>query len=405
MTDLPEGWYWTTLGELAADEPRSITDGPFGSNLTSAHYTESGARVIRLQNIGDGEFRDAAAYISLEHFETLRKHEVRAGDLLVASLGDNLPRACLMPDIGEPAIVKADCIRIRLRPDVDQRWVLLALQRQETKRWAEGIVKGVGRQRLGLKAIRSLPIPVPPLSEQRRLAAAVDESLAALRVAFDRDVLVSRLRLLRLSALREQFDGLRASVESKPLSDVAQTSLGKMLDAKRATGDPTPYLRNINVRWGTVDTTDVRKVPLTGDERRRFALSAGDILVCEGGEPGRCAVWDGGGTIMAFQKAIHRVRPSTLIDARFVALAIEEFIRSPRSASYFTGTTIRHLPQERLRSILLPVPSIKVQHAVADSVANFEFETKMVRRLVDTVELRTLALRDSLLDAAFSGRL
>lgn len=80
--DLPAGWHWATLGELAADEPRSITDGPFGSNLTSAHYTDSGARVIRLQNIGNGVFRDAAAYISLDHFETLRKHEVRRATCL-----------------------------------------------------------------------------------------------------------------------------------------------------------------------------------------------------------------------------------------------------------------------------------------------------------------------------------
>jgi len=72
LLPLPSGWEWVELASLAADEPRAMTDGPFGSNLKRSHYTETGPRVIRLQNIGEGEFLDAEAHISLEHFETLR---------------------------------------------------------------------------------------------------------------------------------------------------------------------------------------------------------------------------------------------------------------------------------------------------------------------------------------------
>jgi hypothetical protein len=63
MSDLPTGWTWATLEELLAVEDRAITDGPFGSKLASRHYTMSGARVIRLQNIGDCIFNDERAYI------------------------------------------------------------------------------------------------------------------------------------------------------------------------------------------------------------------------------------------------------------------------------------------------------------------------------------------------------
>ncbi|MGH3903860.1 MAG: hypothetical protein ACRDTE_06690, partial [Pseudonocardiaceae bacterium] len=114
MNGLPPGWQIATIDELKASESRAITDGPFGSNLTSAHYTADGARVVRLQNIGDGVFNDARAYISMQHFEGLRNHEVAAGDLLIASLGEELPRACIAPASLSPAIVKADCIRVRL---------------------------------------------------------------------------------------------------------------------------------------------------------------------------------------------------------------------------------------------------------------------------------------------------
>src|SRR5438309_392882 len=101
---LPPGWRLARLEELQSPEPRAITDGPFGSHLTSAHYTTEGPRVVRLQNIGDGHFVDATAYISESHFQSLRQHEVESGDLLVASLGEVLPRACLAPEWLGPAI-------------------------------------------------------------------------------------------------------------------------------------------------------------------------------------------------------------------------------------------------------------------------------------------------------------
>jgi type I restriction enzyme, S subunit len=78
---------------LAADDSRAITDGPFGSNLKTAHYTDVGPRVIRLQNIGDAVFRDERAHISQEHFSRLRHHEVREGDVVVALLGASASHA------------------------------------------------------------------------------------------------------------------------------------------------------------------------------------------------------------------------------------------------------------------------------------------------------------------------
>lgn len=98
-------WPTVTLNHLQSEEPRAITDGPFGSNLASRHYTDAGPRVVRLQNIGDGRFVDEKAHISEEHFESLRAHEVKAGDLLVASLGASCcrARALLLCLLGRPS--------------------------------------------------------------------------------------------------------------------------------------------------------------------------------------------------------------------------------------------------------------------------------------------------------------
>src|ERR1700694_2418173 len=109
LSPLPSSWCWVTLHDLAATIPNAITDGPFGSNLKTSHYTSSGPRVIRLQNIGDGVFVAEYAHVSLEHFVTLVKHEIRAVDLAIAALGVTLPRSCVIPSWVGPAIVKADC--------------------------------------------------------------------------------------------------------------------------------------------------------------------------------------------------------------------------------------------------------------------------------------------------------
>ena len=136
-----------------------MTDGPFGSNLKSSHYTSSGPRVIRLQNIGDGVFKYEDAHISQEHYEELEAHSVRAGDLVVASLGADLPRACLVPAEIPPAIVKADCIRVRLHSEINPRYINYALQRPDLRHMVEGQIHGVGRPRLGMAGIRSVAHP------------------------------------------------------------------------------------------------------------------------------------------------------------------------------------------------------------------------------------------------------
>ena len=173
-------WPIVPLQELAAPFKGSITDGPFGSNLARQHYRDNGPRVVRLQNIGDGVFIDSPAHIDQSHFEALRKHEVLEGDLLIASLGEVLPRACLMPSGQGHAIVKADCIRVRLRDDVDPRWVNYSLQRPAARKWAEQHRHGVGRPRLGLKGIREIPTPLPSLEEQRRIVEVLEDHLSRL---------------------------------------------------------------------------------------------------------------------------------------------------------------------------------------------------------------------------------
>jgi type I restriction enzyme S subunit len=168
----------------------------------------AGARVVRLQNIGYGDFRNEKAFITEEHFERLKKHNVVGGDLLFASLGERLPRTCLMPDLDAPAIVKADCIRIRLSPGVNNRFILYATQSPTARVWASEQLHGLGRPRLGLGNIRAFPVRIPSLEVQDRIVNFLDEQFsrldASLAVA---EAIEKKSSALRRSLLHAAFTG------------------------------------------------------------------------------------------------------------------------------------------------------------------------------------------------------
>jgi len=135
--------------------------------------------VIRLQNIGEGFFKgDDQAFISKKHFEMLRRHDARPGDVLIAALGDILPRACLVPEGIGPAIVKADCFRFRPAHGVNARLVQHLMNSPQVREAAAHLISGVGRPRLNLGKVGNIQIPLPPAPEQNRIVAAIEEQFS-----------------------------------------------------------------------------------------------------------------------------------------------------------------------------------------------------------------------------------
>lgn len=208
LSALPEGWVWASVDQCSLDE-RAITDGPFGSNLKSEHYRDSGPRVIRLQNIGDGNFVDSYAHISEAHFADLSKHAVETDDVVVAMLGEVLPRACSIPNGVAPAIVKADCARIRLNADLTRSAIVVGqLNSKPVRDAVMKFVKGVGRPRINLGHVRAIPIALAPRDEQfatetalREAHLSIDDQLSAI------DLSLKQSAAQRQSILRTAFAG------------------------------------------------------------------------------------------------------------------------------------------------------------------------------------------------------
>jgi type I restriction enzyme S subunit len=152
------------------------------------------------------------------------------------------------------------------------------------------------------------------------------------------------------------------------VDEFAQTRLGKMLDKAKNKGRLVRYLRNINVRWFDFDLSDVKEMRFEDSELEEFALRRGDVLICEGGYPGRAAVWDEREANIYFQKAIHRVRFQNEVNPYYFVNVLRESADSGRLSSYFTGAGIQHFTGKGLMAFLVPLPPPNEQHRIVAKV-------------------------------------
>ena len=192
-------WISVTLGEVANKRDRySLVGGPFGSSLTSAEYTPTGVRILQLQNIGDGQFRnDYAIYTSEQKADSLRSCNIYPGDLLLAKMGDPVARACVVP-AGRPRYVMAsDGIRLSVDTNkFDPRLVMELINSEDFRNAAESVSTGSTRKRIALGALRRLRITVPKdLAEQRAVANGLN--------SVDRQIAVLRGRLAKARAVKQ----------------------------------------------------------------------------------------------------------------------------------------------------------------------------------------------------------
>ena len=172
---VPANWTWARLGDVLADQPNALVDGPFGSKLKTEHYRDHGVRVLRLENIGDGEFVEKKSFIDEAHAKTLWRHSISPGDLAIASLGNVLPRVCIVPEGFGQGVVKADCIKCKPHPDVGPKFLLYWLQSSTLKAHVATMIRGVGRPRLNLSDIRRFPIPLAPRREREEIVSRIEE--------------------------------------------------------------------------------------------------------------------------------------------------------------------------------------------------------------------------------------
>ncbi|MCL2663540.1 MAG: restriction endonuclease subunit S [Oscillospiraceae bacterium] len=198
----PMGWDVISLRESSM----RISDGPFGSNLKTEHYKDIGVRVIRLGNIGVSKFMDNdKAFISVEHYETLKKHTCLPNDIIIGTLGEPNLRACILPDYIEKAINKSDCVHYKPNKNIaNTHFVCEYLNQPAVLSIAGGSIHGQTRSRISMNQVAALPIFLPPLDQQHQFA---DFVRANEKSKFELQQGLEKLELLYKSLMQKCFGG------------------------------------------------------------------------------------------------------------------------------------------------------------------------------------------------------
>ena len=210
-----------------------------------------------------------------------------------------------------------------------------------------------------------------------------------------------RLKVYRQAVLKAAFGKVTTHT---PFGEIINARLGKMLDKEKNTGDFHKYLRNINVRWFSFDLSDLLEMRIEADEIEKYSVSHNDLIICEGGEPGRCAVWDKQDSLF-YQKALHRVRFLDNSNPKFYMYYLWFFAQAGQLCRYFTGTGIKHLTGQSLSKVIVPTADRTIQDSIVAEIESRLSVCDSIEKTVDTALQQAEALRQSILKKAFEGGL
>ena len=171
-----KSWKEDVLGNCVKNK-RDFVDGPFGSNLKASDHTESGVRLIQINNIGERYFINKnKRFTSVEKYDELIRHEARKGDIVIAKMGEPLGRACILPDFLDKSLVVADCMRLRVtNTDYNSYYLMFLLNDIYVKEQLKLLAHGSTRVRVNLSMIKKLKIYAPPIELQNQFAGIAQQ--------------------------------------------------------------------------------------------------------------------------------------------------------------------------------------------------------------------------------------
>ena len=179
--EIPTNWMWVKLGDLGAPIQYPFADGPFGSNLKKEHYTTNReVRIIQLSNIGENGWRDEnVKYTTFEHLKLISRSEVYPGDIVIAKM---MPagRAIIVPDKDPKYVLSSDAVKFVPNKHLYLPFVIHCINSPVFQNQVTANVQGTTRKRTSLSKLKNCLLPIPPLAEQKRIVAKLDELLPLL---------------------------------------------------------------------------------------------------------------------------------------------------------------------------------------------------------------------------------
>ena len=390
--ELPEGWCWCHLNDIGRWQ-----SGATPSRGVKAYYGGS-IPWLKTGDLNDDYIKDIPERITDKALEETSVKLNPEGSVLIAMYGATIGKVGILTF---PATTNQACCACFELCGVDNRFLFYFLisHKEEFVRQAGG-----GAQpNISKEIIVNTPIPVPPAEEQRRIVREIEKWLSVLkdidenRLSIHAGIDVCKSRILDLAIhgkLVPQDPSDEPAIELlkrinpdfKPsdnlhygasvpngwqlchIQDIASVELGKTLDRLKNSGEEKPYLCALNVKWDSFDLSTVKTIRIASSEKERYAVKPGDLLVCEGGDVGRSAIWTEH-IEMYYQNALHRIRfKSQDICQEFFLYVLRNYKDRGIIDDVCKGVTIKHFTGQVFKSLDLPIPPLKEQKRIVDCV-------------------------------------
>lgn len=398
MSDLPKGWVEVPIGDVCkvvgGSTPSTTVPGYWGGDI--AWLTPDDLARNQSQLVSSGR-----RFLTKAGYESCSTQMVPEGTVLFTSRAPigyvAIASRPLCTNQGFKSFVPPDGLSSQYL-----YWYL---------RWATPIIREMGSgttfAEISGRVARTIPLRIPPTTEQERIVAAIEEQfsrldagLAALRSA------QTRLQHLSRSIVLALIEGQGTKVR---LGDVSDIRLGRQRSPKNHTGtNMVPYLRAANVTWDGLDLTDVKEMNFTPAEAAVYRLERGDVLVAEASgsatEVGKPAIWDESIEGCCFQNTLLRLRSDELFP-EYTHLVLLALARSGEFARASRGVGIHHLGKAGLSAIMIPLPSLDIQRELVATISHRLAQCAQLDKAIESELRRAMRLRTSILSAAFSGTL
>jgi type I restriction enzyme, S subunit len=420
---LPEGWTWTTLREVI----QTIESG--GRPKGGARGIEEGVPSLGGEHLlysGGFNFKEIR-YVPVDFFAKMTKGKIRRYDILVVKDGATTGKTSFVGDDFpfENAAINEHVFIIRPIEILLSKYLFYWFQSPFGQECVADNFRGAAQGGITLGILDNSRFPLPPLPEQERIVARLEELLSDLeagaaaleraRVGLKR-YKTSVLKAAcegRLGRQKDQVemgeDGLPKGWKFVRLGLIAEVRLGRQRSPSRAQGpNMKPYMRAANVTWDGIDLSDVKEMDFSPREQETYRLKPGDILLSEASgsisEVGKPAIWRNEIPESYIQNTLIRVRPyedySEYLYFHFLYDALTERFRKIAK-----GVGIHHLGAENMSNWLVSLPPLAEQRRIVVEVERRMSMVKQLESVLERMLVHSTRLREAVLKRAFEGKL
>jgi type I restriction enzyme S subunit len=335
-------------------------------------------RLIQLADIGVGSFiNKSQRFLTEDTARRLGCTFLETGDVLIARMPDPIGRACVFPGVGKPAVTAVDVCIVRTDPEViNSSYLVHFLNSDDALRQVSSKASGSTRQRISRSNLGTIQIPLPPLEEQRRIAAILDKASAIRRCS---EKAARNAADIKTSLFDEAFiaHDRHGHWEQIALGDLCDVQGGLQVTSARSTMPiRVPYLRVANVLRGRLDLAEIKEINCSQPELDRTRLQPKDLLVVEGhGNPteiGRVAMWTEQPGEMVHQNHLIRVRSkASSLDPEFLCFYLNSRMgRRHLLKRANTTSGLNTISTSVVKSAPIIVPPIDEQRSFCETIRN-----------------------------------